>query len=322
MGESEWKKSYRIIYIYEVLNKGEVINKKLLAQKFNVYERTIQRDIDELREYLSECSNGNIVYSRAQKGYVLKKKEDHYLTNEEILALSKVLLESRAFPKNEMDLLLDKLILQSSASTRKNIEEVIKNEKFHFVPLTHSKPLLDYIWELSSAVRTKKKVELSYSRLCDEEAVKRIVNPVGIIFSEFYFYLIAYIDREKYDFPAIFRIDRINDYKILDERFYIEEKERFEEGEYRKLIQFMYAGELLKIKFKFYGQSIEAVLDRLPNARVLHQDDKSALIEAQVFGKGIKRWILSQMNCIEVLEPAEFREEMKRTIEEMNNIYK
>lgn len=319
------EKTYRMINIYEALEKGELVNKKTLSDKFKVDERTIQRDIDDLRGYLTDFYQDDvdlyIEYDRTKKGYSLKRKDANYLTDEEILAVSKVLLESRAFTEQEMNLLLDKLVLQSSAITRNSIKEVIANERFHFVPLNNSKPLLKKIWELSSAVRKKRKIELEYSKLYEEKGIKRKINPVGIIFSEFYFYLIAYVDGLNYEFPAIYRIDRIEKYEILDEDFVIEEKDRFEEGEYRKLIQFMYAGELLKIKFKFYGKSIEAVMDRLPNAEVVGKEEDCTIIEAKVFGKGIKRWILSQSEYIEVLEPIEFREEIKEAISKMSEIY-
>ena len=41
-------------------------------------------------------------------------------------------------------------------------------------------------------------------------------------------------------FPTIYRIDRIKSLKVLDERFYIPYSNRFEEGEFRKRIQFKY----------------------------------------------------------------------------------
>ena len=41
-------------------------------------------------------------------------------------------------------------------------------------------------------------------------------------------------------------------------------KDRFEKGEFRKRIQFMQGGKLEKIKFKYKGNYLEAILDRLP----------------------------------------------------------
>ena len=39
------------------------------------------------------------------------------------------------------------------------------------------------------------------------------------MFSDFYFYLIAFINDIKYDYPAFFRIDRIKDIKDLNEKY-------------------------------------------------------------------------------------------------------
>lgn len=74
--------------------------------------------------------------------------------------------------------------------------------------------------------------------------------------------------------------------------------ERFEEGEFRKRIQFMYGGRLRKVRFKYSGESVEAVLDRLPTARVLGEEDGIYLVEAEVFGKGIDMWVRSQGELI------------------------
>lgn len=67
----------------------------------------------------------------------------------------------------------------------------------------------------------------------------------------------------------------------------------------------------MDITFRFSGASLQAVLDRLPTARVVSQDDDGAIIEAKVFGKGIKMWLLSQGPFVEVLKPVEFREEIR-----------
>lgn len=84
----------------------------------------------------------------------------------------------------------------------------------------------------------------------------------------------------------------------------------------------MYPGKLMKIKFKFWGDSIEAVLDRLSTAKILDEKDRKYIIEAEVFGKGIKMWLLSQGDNLEVLEPEKVREEMNQTIKNMIGHYK
>lgn len=125
------------------------------------------------------------------------------------------------------------------------------------------------------------------------------------MFSEYYFYLTAFLeDKTTFEnpddlFPTIYRIDRIQSFKVLDEHFRVPYKDRFQEGEFRKRVQFMYGGKLKQIKFRYTGLSIEAVLDRLPTAKVVEQENNCWIIEAEVFGKGIDAWLLSQGHAID-----------------------
>ena len=156
-----------------------------------------------------------------------------------------------------------------------------------------------------------------------------MVEPISILFSEYYFYLNAYIVEKddsgkyvhKYNYPAIFRIDRIKNYKHLDEKFKVSYANRFEEGEFRKKVQFMYAGKLQKVVLKFYGENPEPILDRLPTARIIEQYDNECTIEAEVFGKGVIIWLLSQGSKVEVLKPQSMREEMKSVLTDMLQLY-
>lgn len=72
-------KTDRILGIYMKLCNGYVVNKSHEALEYNVDERTIQRDIDELRCFISDYSvetNGvykEIEYDRSKLGYVLRK---------------------------------------------------------------------------------------------------------------------------------------------------------------------------------------------------------------------------------------------------------
>ena len=67
---------------------------------------------------------------------------------------------------------------------------------------------------------------------------------------------------------------------------------------------------------------MEAVLDRLPTAKVISQDEKGSILEAEVYGNGIVMWLLSQGSRVEVLKPQELRDEMKKILTEMLEQYK
>jgi len=297
-------KTFRLLNLYERLNRGETVNKKEFATAFDISEKSVQRDIDDLRVYLAECyENGDDVtveYSYIKNGYYLVKKDKEFLTNEEILGIAKILLESRAYNKEELNGLIDKLLLQATPSARMNIKEMILNEKYHYIPLKHNKPLLNAIWELSENIYNKTIIEFDYVRK-DGVASHKIVKPLSIMFSEYYFYLIAWMADDSKDFPTVFRIDRMTNVKSTGEKYSIPYKDRFEEGDFRKKVQFMYSGPLKTIRFEFTGQSLEAILDRIPAAEIIAQDENKTTIKAECYGDGILMWLRTQGDNVKIL---------------------
>ena len=286
-------KSDRLLQIYSQLVGGEVLQKRKLAQRFGVTEKSIQRDIDALRCFFAEQAlSQDVIYDPKIKGYRLIDTMPQKLSNSEILAVCKILLESRSMRKDEMLPILDKLITCCVPEQNKAaVNQLIANEKFHYIEPHHGKPILDRLWDIQ------------YERMKEPKLVTRRVEPVGIMFSEYYFYLTAFlqdVDREaefeKPDdlFPTIYRIDRITSFKVLNEHFRVPYSTRFEEGEFRKRVQFMYGGKLERIRFRYTGPSLEAVLDRLPTAKILKENADSWDVEAEVFGKGIEMWLRSQ----------------------------
>ena len=92
----------RILSIYTRLMNGEVVNKASEAQRFGVNGRSIQRDIDDIRNFLDQSATeeGNlnsVLYDRERHGYRLEQIYRMKFTNAEILAICKILLDSRAF---------------------------------------------------------------------------------------------------------------------------------------------------------------------------------------------------------------------------------
>ncbi len=131
------------------------------------------------------------------------------------------------------------------------------------------------------------------------------------MFSEYYFYLAAFIENKESienperledGFPVIYRIDRIQNIQVLEDKFHIPYSNRFEEGEFRKRIQFMYGGKRRKIKFRYTGLDVDAILDRLPTAKILDGDDRGYVLSAEVFGDVIDMWIRSQGKNVELVQ--------------------
>ena len=297
-------KAFRQLNIYERLNRGEKVFKETLANDFGVSLKTIQRDIDDLRAYLSEMhfdeATTTIKYDRANNYYYLVRCKKEWLTNEEALSLCKILLESRAFKKEEMTSITEKLLLHIHPTDRSRIEQMIRNELFHYIPLKHNKSLLSPVWDLSENIVSQNVIEFNYIRQDGKRSTKK-VKPVSIMFSEFYFYLIAFsLDGDK-DFPIIYRIDRMTDIKATGEKFVVPYKDKFNDGEFRKRIQFMYSGELKTVRFEYSGV-LEAILDRLPTAKILKEDNGVYTLSAETYGDGIYMWLRSQGDKVKALD--------------------
>lgn len=306
----------RILTIYSKLINGAIVNKAEEATNFAVNERSIQRDIDDIRNYLEQDAfehgiSNEVIYDREKKGYRLDQIYKIKLTNDEILAISKILLDSRAFTKDEMIDMIQRLIgCCVPENNRKLVNSLIANESFHYVEPRHGKQYIGNMWEIGQAIQTNHFIEIQYQGIQGSSVKTRKLKPLAIMFSEYYFYLAAFIDDDKVrenfnvindSFPTIYRIDRIQGLKVLEERFNIPYKDRFEEGEFRKRIQFMFGGKLRKVKFEYTGYSVEAVLDRLPTAKIISEEDGKFIIQAEVFGDGIDMWMRSQGDRIKVI---------------------
>ena len=306
-------KDMRLLKLYNRLLKNDDIDVEEYAKENGVSTRTVERDIKCIKDFLADNEDKSRKIIRNKKKYQLTYAKDSVnLTKSEILAISKILLASRAFLKDEISLIIDKIVKQCGPGQDLDlIQELLKNEKFHYIELQHKKSFITHIWKLGQAIKDRKKVEIAYKKM-DGNMVRRVIDPVGLMFSEYYFYLLAHIeniDKEKYFcnkddlYPTIYRLDRIEDFQVLNEKYtptlY---KNRFQEGLFRKQVQFMTGGKLRKLKFIYRGSSIEALLDKIPTAKVLEKNKDTYLISAQVFGNGIDRWILSQGEAIEIIE--------------------
>lgn len=304
-------KSARLLTIYSELVNGAVLQKSELAQRFHITERSVQRDIESLRFFFAEQMLAqDIVYDSREKGYRLTNAIPKSLSNSEILAVCKILLESRSMVKEELSPILDKLVdCCVPAESRKAVQELLANEKFLYVEPHHGQRILPGLWELGQAVQKRKVLEITYQKLRGRETVTRIIEPAGLMFSEYYFYLVGFIrdinrEQEFYNpddlFPTIYRVDRILEFHETGERFSVPYGQRFSEGEFRKRVQFMFGGKLQTVRFKYTGPSIEAVLDRLPTAEIVKEQEGEYEIRAEVFGTGIEMWLRSQGEYVKI----------------------
>ena len=84
----------------------------------------------------------------------------------------------------------------------------------------------------------------------------------------------------------------------------------------------MFPGDTIKIRFEFSGLSLQAILDRLPTAKVVEKNGNTSIIEAEVnYGRGIIMYLLSQGAWVKVLSPQSLADDIREELKKMLSYY-
>jgi len=323
----------RILAVYDQIMQNNSVSKEEFAEKYKVSERTIERDIETINGFLAEEKEAitfpledkkntgkqyeddeeepAATYKVAGKDgkYSLNKPVNSSLQYSEVFTVLKMLLDCRGLNEKEMKH-LQKCIIESCIAQKdqNKFKEIINEEALGYRGPRHGKDLIEKVWELKQAMRERYIIRVMYTTNLGKEVNRKLI-PVGIIYNEFYFYLIAYIKSKTEEkkpaakrIPTVYRIDRINDYVLLNEKFTdadLPYKWECNEQKFRERIQFMYIEPLEKVIFTCTKEAEEAALDRFPSAEIRSRTDDLTEICAVVYGKhAVDMWMRSQGSAI------------------------
>ncbi|MFE5322231.1 helix-turn-helix transcriptional regulator [Paenibacillus sp. NPDC056579] len=208
-------KADRLLSILLLLQNHGRMSSRELADKLEVSERTIFRDMEAL------SMSGIPVYAErgAKGGWVLSEGYRTQLTGmktEEILSL---LLSNPSHLLDDLGLRTDfeaayqKLLAASPSTIRSNAE--IVRQRIHidgagWHQLDESYPLLSAVQE---AVWGERKLVVQYRR--DDGTVERLVHPLGVVAKRSVWYLVAQVDGDL----RTYRISRLQSAQMLEETF-------------------------------------------------------------------------------------------------------
>ena len=190
---------------------GESISVKQLALESGLSVKTISRDINVIQEFLFEnrelLGNAELIYSYNERAYVLHN--DEFLKNSELLTMVKIIIGSRSLNKEDVLTVISKMKRFTTINDRKMLENLIRKEMYHYHEVkSDCRSVVDNIWKIAQAIENKKVLTITYYKMNRRE-IKRKIKPVSIMFSEYYFYMIAYHYNDTDFRPVYYRIDRI-----------------------------------------------------------------------------------------------------------------
>lgn len=311
----------RTLEIFFRALRGEDLVVHNLAEEYGISAKSVSRSINDLKEFLADhrdlVGNAELQYSHQDKCYRLCM--DEFLTNQELFALVEVMIGARAFSKAELLTLVEKLKRFTTLEDRQMLKELIRKELYHYAEVKHDcESVQETLWKLVNCIAERREITITYFRM-DRVSVEHRLRPASVMFTDFYFYLIAFRVDDESVRPTYFRVDRIS--HIRKHRKCFEGTACFDEGLLRRRSLFMWSGKLQTIRFLYSGPSVQAVLDKLPTARIIERSGGKYLIEAEVYGDGIKMWLLSQGEWVKAVAPNDFVSDMKKMISKMAHLY-
>ena len=228
----EHTKQDRLLEIFFRCLRGERVSVQKLADEFEVSTKSISRDINDLKAFLSDhrdlVGNAELVYSNQDKSYYLYM--DEFLSNKELFALIEVMIGARAFSKEELLTLTNKLKGFTTANDRPLLNDLIRKELYHYTEIRHDcASVQETLWKLANCITDKREITIEYYR-ADRAWKTHRIRPASVMFTDNFFYLIAFNTEGTPDKPLYFRVDRMKYITEHRKHFTVEDAPEFDEG--------------------------------------------------------------------------------------------
>lgn len=290
--------------IYLLLDKGQMTAPEL-ADYFEVSIRTIYRDIDILSSagipiYATQGKGGGIAI---QDSYVLKKS---LLSEQEQKQILMALQGIRVLEDEQINMLLSKLsgVFQRQQGNWLEID---------FSTWTKSGAGKHNFQLLQSAIWKSRIVSFSYYSGKGEQT-KRIIEPHKLVFKTSDWYLYGYCTLRK-DF-RFFKLTRIRDLKLQDAEFMRETPEHiFERSDEFEM-------KTVQVTLLFDAGMSHEVYEKF-DEEVSEQEDGSLLVTTILPNNELLySYVLSCRERVEVLSPPYVRDNVRKRVRKMLEIYK
>ncbi|MGN1458341.1 MAG: helix-turn-helix transcriptional regulator [Acutalibacteraceae bacterium] len=294
-------KSFRLMNIYERLQHGEHLSKSELASDYSVSEKTIQRDIDDIRAYLSETHiydrDISIKYDKTLNRYYLQDSSQNTLSGDEVLVLYKILLQNCSLPKEKLSEIINKISCILPTSDRQIINNDIAKNLENYSPINVPSDITLKVWEFTKHSQNNNALLISYS-FPNKGKHYYIIFPVAVIYNKNTFYLIAFT-KENDKFPTIFNVNEILSIKQLaTESIPNTDFEQIEN--FKNLLKDNNLFELKEIKFEFKG-NIVWIMSKFPTAELMYEKNKIYTIKTLFCHDSTLEWLKSNSDIISII---------------------
>lgn len=188
------EKQDRLLEIFFRGLRGEDLAVAKLAREYGISDKSVQRNIRDLKAFLADhrelVGNTELQYDYQKRCYCLRF--DEFLNHKELFALIEVMIGARAFSKMELLELVEKLKRFTTPEDRPRLQELIRREMYQYAEVKHDcESVQDTLWQLVCCITEQREISVEYYRM-DRAYVSHKLWPASLMFSDYYFYLIAF----------------------------------------------------------------------------------------------------------------------------------
>ena len=314
----------------------------ILEEYSDANHRLTQQEIIRLLKanYDMECDRrsvkNNILYLNELLGDVIDMEDGYYLAE-------------REFEDAELRMLIDS-VLFSKNLTQKQAKDLIeklraKGNKYFPAKVTHisnlpemhhadNKQLMYALDTVNDAIAEKKKISFVYNTYGTDfrlhprrDGMRYVVNPYQMVANNGKFYLIGNYD--KYDNVSHYRLDKMTDVQILDEKVKPQKEIRdFKNGfslpKHMAEHIYMFSGESERVKILAPATMMDELIDWLGKDFTVRKTDDEDEIEITLNCNvdSMFYWALQYGPYVEILEPIDLRNRIAKAVRDMADKYK
>lgn len=180
----------RVLILYHQLLNGQYIDKTLFSLTHNINERTFDRDIEDIRLFLSEVYSGEeLLFDKESNAYYLSGRRLKCLDRMEVAVVAKLILESESLREDEMSELISTLLSSVSLHDADVIKEYLNYDIQSYASNTKN-AILKFIGDLYATLKSGYDIEIEFETEDLKVSVEK-VSPINIAYENNAFYLIA-----------------------------------------------------------------------------------------------------------------------------------
>jgi predicted DNA-binding transcriptional regulator YafY len=213
----------RLFQIVLMLGRGRVVTAKTLAERLEVSERTIYRDIQDL------AASGVPIEGEAGVGYVLRRGYQIpplMFNEEELQALVFGADVARSWGDAEMAKAADSILAKVDAVLPEKLRPALDSHRLVVPDTNMNERTTELLGEVRDGINRRARLFLDY-RDASEQGTERIVWPLTLLYWGKTWTLGAWCElRQAF---RSFRVDRISTLNVLNSTFPDEEGKRLED---------------------------------------------------------------------------------------------